>query len=223
MKRTFQNLGKEKREAIIDACIREFGEHGYEKATTDSIIRRIGISKGGLYEYVSSKKELFLFIVEYTYERLYDYLRRRIKEESIILSGDILERIYLVSGYAIDFYVEHPEFVAIITKTYALEDDSLANTINTFFHTQFLDIFGDSDADTLAYEKDRVIDLLIWLLLKTRKDFLDELKLEPDIQKVKKGYMDNWRFYISVLREGLYKKDKKPAASPFNHPRGDAG
>ncbi|MCK5201141.1 MAG: TetR/AcrR family transcriptional regulator [Spirochaetales bacterium] len=206
MKRTFENLSREKQNAIIDACIREFGEHGYEKATTDRIIKRIGISKGGLYEYVSSKKELYLFIVEYTYGKLYDYLRKRISNQKETFSSDILERVFLVSSYAIDFYVEHPEFVSLITKTYGIEDSDIYESIVKYFKDQFLDIFGSADESSLKYEMSKIIELIMWLLLKTRQDFLLEIESNKDIRIVKKNYMDNWKFYISILKNGIYKK-----------------
>ena len=51
MKRTFENLPVEKKERILQACIHEFGEHGYDGSSVDRVIKRAGISKGGLYEY----------------------------------------------------------------------------------------------------------------------------------------------------------------------------
>ena len=204
MKPTFQNLPEEKKRKIIDACITEFGEFGYEKSSTDRIIRRAGISKGGLYEYISRKEELFLFIVEYTYRELYGYLERRIREDGIALPEDILERVRLVSELAIDFYLEHPQYVYMIVKTYQLYDESLDKSIKTIFIEQFLHIFGDADFSRVQHDKDRVVDLIMWLLLKTRYDFLIELKYNKDPKEVKRNYLKNWDFYLSILKTGIY-------------------
>lgn len=204
MKPTFQNLPEEKKSKIIEACIAEFGEFGYEKSSTDRIIKRAGISKGGLYEYISTKEELFLFIVEYTYKELYGYLERRIREKGISLPEDILERVRLVSGLAIDFYLDHPRYVYLIVKTYQLYDEVMEKAIKKIFIEQFLHLFGDADFSRIGYEKDRVVDLIMWLLLKTRYDFLLELKYNKDSAEVKRNYMRNWDFYLSVLRTGIY-------------------
>ncbi len=68
MKQTFNKLPIEKKQRVLNACIREFGEHGYDGSSMDRIIRAAEISKGGIYEYASSKEELFLGTVEYTSE-----------------------------------------------------------------------------------------------------------------------------------------------------------
>ncbi len=204
MKPTFQNLPEEKKSKIIDACIAEFGEFGYAKSSTDRIIKRAGISKGGLYEYISRKEELFLFIVDYTYRQLYGYLEQRIHEQGIALPEDILERVRLVSELAIDFYLDHPQYVYLIVKTYQLYDESLEKSTKTIFIEQFLHIFGDADFSRVQYDKDRVVDLIMWLLLKTRYDFLIELKYNKDPGEVKRNYLKNWDFYLSILRTGIY-------------------
>ena len=45
-----------KRQRILDAAIREFAEHGYDKASTNSIVKEAGIAKGLLFHYFGSKK-----------------------------------------------------------------------------------------------------------------------------------------------------------------------
>ena len=63
MKDTFHNLSEEKRERIIRAALGEFAASGYEKATLDGVVQAAGISKGGLYEYISSKEDLFRYLL----------------------------------------------------------------------------------------------------------------------------------------------------------------
>ncbi len=204
MKKAFARISSEKRDKIIQVCIEEFGTWGYEKSSTDRIIKRAGISKGGLYEYISSKEELFLYIVEYSYTELYSYLRKRIQEEQAPLPKDILERIRLVSSMAIDFYLAHPRFIALITKTYQIAEQEISRRIHEYFAEQFLDIFGDTDELNLKFPKSRILELLTWLLLKTRQEFLEELEKEQDIKTIQKKYMDNWEFYITILKQGIY-------------------
>ena len=45
-----------------------------------------------------------------------------------------------------------------------------------------------------------------WLLLKTRNHFLRVLMSGMDAESVKKAYMAEWDFIVSVLRNGIYKK-----------------
>ena len=143
--------------------------------------------------------------MEYSYIELYDYLRMRIQTGGISLPPDILERFRLISGLAIDFYLAHPRFISLITKTYQMNDQALADQIHECFSRQFLDIFGDIDIQDLNYPKRKILDLLSWLLLKTRQDFLIEMEKDADIRSIQENYLKNWDFYISILSRGIYK------------------
>ncbi|MGE5614382.1 MAG: TetR/AcrR family transcriptional regulator [Bacillota bacterium] len=61
----FKNLEHEKREKIINAAMAEFALRGYEKASTNEIVKKAGISKGLLFHYFGNKKQLFLFLFDY--------------------------------------------------------------------------------------------------------------------------------------------------------------
>jgi TetR/AcrR family transcriptional regulator, cholesterol catabolism regulator len=49
---------------ILDAAGAEFRDRGYDNATLESIGARVGILKGSIYNYVGSKEELLLAVVE---------------------------------------------------------------------------------------------------------------------------------------------------------------
>lgn len=205
MKKAFDNLPEDKRQRILTASIDEFGENGYEKGSTDKIIKRAGISKGGLYEYISTKAELFLYVVEYTYRQLYGYLERRIEEEVEEFPDDLLERLRVVSELAVDFYIDHPRYVSLIVRTYELHNEELEEEVRASFTRHFTDIFGDADGSSIKYGKEQVTELVTWLLLKTRYEFLTEFNKSRDTSLVKRNYLKNWEFYLSVLRDGIYR------------------
>jgi TetR/AcrR family transcriptional regulator len=204
MKPAFFNISDSKRNNIINACIDEFGLHGYEKSSTDKIIKAAGISKGGLYEYITSKEELFLFIAEYTYRSLYGFIRNGLRKD-VELPDDILERFKEVSSIAIDFYIKNPAYILFIANTYRINDQVLEDKIKKIFMKQFLNIFGTIKDENLRYEREKLIDLLIWLLTKTRDDFLHAMKKNKNVKKLKQAYIDNWDFYLSILKTGIYK------------------
>jgi AcrR family transcriptional regulator len=55
-----RSTAEERREAVIEAAIDEFGEHGYHAASTAAIARRAGISQPYIYALFSDKQSLFL-------------------------------------------------------------------------------------------------------------------------------------------------------------------
>jgi len=52
------------RDTILDAAMRAFNEHGYARATMDAVAQQAGVSKGTLYNYFKSKRDLFICILD---------------------------------------------------------------------------------------------------------------------------------------------------------------
>ena len=59
-----RKTAEERREAVLDAALTEFGDHGFEGASTDTIARAAGISQPYLFRLFGTKKELFIDSVE---------------------------------------------------------------------------------------------------------------------------------------------------------------
>ncbi|ADY55173.1 regulatory protein TetR [Syntrophobotulus glycolicus DSM 8271] len=47
-----------RRNAILNAAFKEFAERGFDEASTNVIAKESGISKGLMFHYVNSKKDL---------------------------------------------------------------------------------------------------------------------------------------------------------------------
>jgi AcrR family transcriptional regulator len=62
----------DRRAGILEAAAVEFGEAGYEGATTDAIARRAGISQPYVIRLFGSKKQLFVEVVRRCYETVGD-------------------------------------------------------------------------------------------------------------------------------------------------------
>lgn len=67
------DLDTKRRDAILNAALKEFTLQGYDNASTNVIAKKAGISKALMFHYVSNKQELF-FVV-------YDYFSNFIKKE----------------------------------------------------------------------------------------------------------------------------------------------
>ena len=67
------DLDSQRRNAILNAALKEFSAQGYDNASTNVIAKEAGISKALMFHYVNSKQELFLVV--------YDYFSDLIKKE----------------------------------------------------------------------------------------------------------------------------------------------
>ncbi|WP_052339355.1 TetR/AcrR family transcriptional regulator [Gorillibacterium massiliense] len=68
---------KERRAAIMETALACFAEKGYVLATLDEIARRLGMSKGSVYLYFSSKDEIYKALMKERTETMVEELTGR--------------------------------------------------------------------------------------------------------------------------------------------------
>jgi AcrR family transcriptional regulator len=59
------NIKDNTKTQILEAALHVFVKSGYSKTTMDDIVSKSGHSKGAIYHYYSSKKDLFLALIDY--------------------------------------------------------------------------------------------------------------------------------------------------------------
>jgi AcrR family transcriptional regulator len=64
------DVSTERKQQIFEAAVACFGRKGYHLTTMDDIAAECGLSKGSLYWYFSSKKELFLYLFTVMMEQM---------------------------------------------------------------------------------------------------------------------------------------------------------
>lgn len=204
MKETFYNLNDEKKKRVIDATLEEFALSGYEKTSLDTIIGRAGISKGGLYEYIESKEDLFRFALTYSYNELYIYINKRVDSQGTQMPPDPLERTRFISSVAVDFYIENPDIIAFIVNSSQTGQAKIRGYVQETFDSYFSKLYESSVYQRIVYESEQILTLLKWLLVKTRDDFQKNMKTIGKSEVCKKLYLAEWKFFLSVLSNGIY-------------------
>lgn len=58
-------LDTQRRDAILNAALKEFSLQGYDNASTNVIAKEAGISKALMFHYVGGKQELFLVVYDF--------------------------------------------------------------------------------------------------------------------------------------------------------------
>ena len=85
-----RNNQTDRKNQILEAAFKVFVEKGYSKATMDDIVDSSGLSKGALYHYYKSKKDLFLSLIEhwevYTFKNFYNKESKDKKASDILRS-----------------------------------------------------------------------------------------------------------------------------------------
>ncbi len=73
---TFRNLPPDKQRRILDGALSEFADKGYARASLNSLVARLGISKGSIFQYFSDKSGLFNQVFDFAVDKVKDHLRR---------------------------------------------------------------------------------------------------------------------------------------------------
>ena len=66
MNEKFFDLKKDKQDRMINGALKVFAQNGYQKASTDDIVKEAGISKGLLFHYFGSKAGTYIFVYEFS-------------------------------------------------------------------------------------------------------------------------------------------------------------
>ena len=112
-RKTFQKLPIDKQTRITDAAIEEFSNKGFDGASINTIVDRLKIAKGSIFQYFGDKKGLFLFVFNRSVEMVKDYLKTvRDKTADEPLTHRLTQT--LLAG--IDFIRQHPLLYRLYVK-----------------------------------------------------------------------------------------------------------
>lgn len=75
-----QRYRDEKRAAILSGALECFVSKGFQATTIDDIVRHLGISKGGLYGYFSSKEDMYIQMANKRMDEMVESLSARFKD-----------------------------------------------------------------------------------------------------------------------------------------------
>lgn len=208
MSELFENLPEEKKKKIIDACIEEFANNGYEKASTNLIVKSAGISKGLLFHYFGSKKKVFLYILDYTI----NYILKKyysIEEEK---PSELFERMLWVSILKMKMFQEEPIMFKLIFNAFVNFPDELEEDIqdrNTKLKNDHLPNFFegiDTSKVREGVDINKAIEIITLFLEGLSNKYLNIFKGQSADEML--GSMDKLivkcNEYFDILKGGIY-------------------
>jgi TetR/AcrR family transcriptional regulator len=117
----FMSLDSEKQDRIINAAIKEFAQKGYDSASTNEIVKEAGISKGLLFHYFQSKKQLFFFLFDYCYNLVADEFYKKID----LSERDFFKRIRQSVHIKMDLQTKYPDILTFIQEAFMQESPEI--------------------------------------------------------------------------------------------------
>ena len=98
-------------QSILRAAMAEFADKGLGGARIDAIAERAGINKRLIYYYFEGKDQLFLTVLEQTYDDI------RSAEQALHLEAqDPVQAVRELVAFTWNHYVRHPEFLHLLNS-----------------------------------------------------------------------------------------------------------
>lgn len=121
----FLNQDDARRSRILEAALEEFAAKGYKKASTNTIVREANVSKGLLFHYFISKKDLYLYLYKFAREVIMNELYEKVN----FADRDVLNRMQQSTLVKIESYLTHPLFVKLFETAELLQDQEMIEEI----------------------------------------------------------------------------------------------
>ena len=121
---------------ILDAAMEVITQNGYENSRMDDVVKSSNMSKGAIYWYYKSKKDLYLDLVNYWVMRYSDMVAK-IMEKDQKASNQLKQ----ILNYFIDEYEKDPEPFKALTEFWSMaqKDDDFHKKVQKVY-AAFLEV-----------------------------------------------------------------------------------
>jgi TetR/AcrR family transcriptional regulator len=201
------NIDSEKEDRIINAATKVFSENGYKRASTNAIVKEAGISKGILFHYFKSKKDLYLSL----YEHLSDMFAEKIYARLDWEERDIFEIIRQVSVIKLELFKTYPDLINFLNSVFHEDEAEVKEEVETIRESltdsSFTKLFSNIDAGKFREGIDaaKAIQVIYW----TFEGFANQQQAKANSMSVadiyKEDVLAELDSYTDLLKKSFYK------------------
>ncbi|HCQ90528.1 MULTISPECIES: TetR/AcrR family transcriptional regulator [unclassified Clostridium] len=203
----FLNLDVEKQDRILNAAMKEFAQKGFEKASTNEIVKEADISKGLLFHYFKDKKNLFLFL----YDHCIDVSMNEFYKKINLDEKDFFIRLNQMSIIKFELLNKYPEMFRFIETAYMETSKSVKKELDErkekLIKINSIKVFEGIDLSKFKEDIDvkKAINVIIWTFQGLGDEALKKAKLlsldKPDYSEV----FAEADIYIDMFKNCFYK------------------
>ena len=193
----------EKQARIINAAMKEFVQSGYEKASTNKIVKEANISKGSLFNYFHSKKDLYFYLIEYGVRII-----EEIYEQIDLNETDIFQRLAKLGLIKRQIQGKYPQVFDFFKSLKSEESPEVKEEMNRITHSIYDEgmkkIYQNIDYSKFRDDIDiqKAIDILKWTMFGFGEKALNQL---TTFEEVSEDYIKEWESYSEILKRCFYK------------------
>ncbi len=193
MGNTFIKISEEKQRLVIDAAMEEFIMHGYENASTNRLAKTLGIAKGSIFKYFSSKEHLFAHLLELSLSALKTHMSSYNPE-----SGEPVNELLRYAEHEYDFLIDHPKYYHFF---YMVQNEMGKEWFKPYEKLLVEESIILSNALYQELQMSlKLRDHVSLVIGAYNQRFMANVTLETDYQKIKKDYLIGLEEHLELIK-----------------------
>ncbi|AVQ45350.1 TetR/AcrR family transcriptional regulator [Clostridium botulinum] len=207
MNNNLKNIPEDKKEAILKAALEEFATGGYEKASTNKIAEKAGISKGLLFHYFVNKKGLFIYVYNYYFE----FLKKELYMKVDIEERDILDRVKKWTMIKMDLIEKYPSIFMLFIKSTLNMPKDIKSALEKIQSKEIKEAYENflSNIDYSKFKENidiqKCLKILMWTLEKYGEEYIVLNINKPLLQINKDNIRKEIEEYVDILKVAFYR------------------
>ena len=191
----------------MNAAMKQFVQSGYERASTNEIVKDANISKGSLFNYFHNKKDLYFYLIEHAIKVI-----DGIYDEIDWSERDLFKRIGQVGLIKLKIQQKYPlvfDFLQSIVQEQAGEvKQDIEHIRSSILNNGLNKIYENIDMSKFREEVDpqKALHILNWTMV----GFAElQIKKIGSFENVGMELIHEWNSYSEMLKRCFYKEEGK--------------
>lgn len=201
----FYNLTVDKQTTIVDAALQAFGTNGYKKTSVSDIANVAGISKAMVFHYFGTKKDLYLFLLDYCFQLIIEEIDEKFDKDIT----DFFERITMAATIKTGVIKKHHAALSYLSSVFFESNEEVKEDIKKWMFKS--DVFRDKIAfegmDYSKFKEGVDVKLVMKMLMWISEGFVNQAKSNQvmDLDNMMKDFTES----MNLLKSNLYKEEYK--------------
>lgn len=199
MAEVIDSLVERRKRQILKAAAHVFSKEGFANANTDRIAKRARLGKGTIYRYFSSKRDLFLSVVDRGLNKMRDEILQEVRKRN-----GVLEKIESAIRTYLAFFEKNSNFIGILLHE---QSNFRKKVVQKYFEYYYRNVDKIKEAFKLGMEQGIIKDIDLDSLISVYMGLLNGLIYMWQIEGRKYRLVEMAPIVVRVFFTGIVKDE----------------
>ena len=203
-KAAFKRLDEKKQDKILQACLDEFAEEGFETASTNRIAEKAGIAKGSIFKYFGTKEKMFFTVVNNLLLKYLAAVKKSIPE----MPKDVLERYMFFMEETLDYLGGDMKMFKAFYRIMSEKGElikKLRKSWEPMIEPMMEEFFAGANLENMSISIGEFARFFNWIDGAIDADIYDNITSRTTPEELKKMYRERIELVAKILKKGIYK------------------